>query len=76
VPTRVLRQRYGVGMRYEVRDVSSPGGQSRFELELDEPPKEGEFLEQMNMVYEVLRVVPEVGVIEVRTAAGPGQVAP
>ncbi len=74
VPIRL--RRHGVRMRYEVRDVSSPGGQSRFEFELDEPPKEGQFLEQMNMVYEVLRVVPELGVIEVRAAAGPAQVAP
>jgi hypothetical protein len=61
---------------YEIRDVSSPVGQSRFELELDKPPKDGDFLSQLNMVYEVLRVIPEEARVDVRTAAGPGQVVP
>lgn len=67
-------------MLYEVVDMSSPGGESRFEIDLAEPPKEGAILNAGTMVYRVLRILPGQrdfpSVIEVEWVAGPGQFAP
>jgi hypothetical protein len=42
-----------------------------FELELDGPPKVGELLTELTMVYEVVRVLPDDTMIEVEWRAGP-----
>jgi hypothetical protein len=60
---------------YIVRDVTDTQNLSEFEIELDEPPREGESLPVGTMVYEVLRVSEEA-VIEVRRQVGPGQMEP
>jgi hypothetical protein len=60
-------------VRYEVRVVSSPSGQSSFELELDEHPTAGTYFGQTKMVYEIVRVLADEAVIEVAWRAGPVQ---
>jgi hypothetical protein len=59
-------------MRYEVRH-----GDSRFELERDEPLKEGETFTQFTMIYRVQRILPGNGdfdaIVEVEHVGGPGQ---
>jgi hypothetical protein len=50
---------------------------SRFELERDEPLEEGQHILQGDMLYRVLRVLPETdkydGVAEVEHVGGPAQ---
>ena len=36
-------------MRYEIREISSPGGESRFEMDLDDPPAEGDVIDPGTM---------------------------
>jgi hypothetical protein len=38
-------------LRYEIREISSPGGESRFEMDLDDPPAEGDVIDPGTMVY-------------------------
>jgi hypothetical protein len=68
-------------LRYEIRDLSSPGGESRFEMDLDDPPAEGDVIDPGTMVYKVRTIVrlaaeTSPGVIEVERVAGPGQYVP
>ena len=39
-----------------VHDITEPQNESKFEVELDEPPGAGDPLELGSMVYEVMRV--------------------
>jgi hypothetical protein len=58
-------------VHYEVRDITNPESESRFEIERDEQPSEGEALALGSMVYEVVRV--RRAVIEVTRQVGPAQ---
>jgi hypothetical protein len=57
--------------------MSSPSGESRFEIDLHEPPKEGAILDTGTIVYRVLRILPGrrdfPSLMEVERVAGPGQ---
>jgi hypothetical protein len=44
-------------MRYGVVDISSPEGETWFEIDLDEPPREGALLDMGAAVYRVVRIV-------------------
>jgi hypothetical protein len=59
---------------YEVRDITNPENEGRFEIEVDEPPAVGETLTRGTMVWEVLHV--QQAVITVTRQAGPGQNVP
>jgi hypothetical protein len=56
---------------YEVRDITDPQNESRFELELDQPPLPGDALELGSMAYEVIHV--QQAVISVVRPVGPGE---
>jgi hypothetical protein len=62
-------------VRYEVRVVSDG---SRFEIERDKAPVEGDVLAPGSMVYKVVRVLHGEGefdgLIDVELQAGPGEV--
>lgn len=59
-------------MRYEVRD-----GDSRFELDREEPLKEGDTFTQFTMIYRVRRILPGNdefdAIVEIEHVGGPGQ---
>ena len=60
-------------MRYWICDISSSGGESRFEMDLDEPPAEGSVIASGTAGYKVIAVVSlasesSPGVIEVESA--------
>jgi hypothetical protein len=66
-------------MRYWICDISSPGGEGRFELDFDEPPAEGSVIAPGTLAYKVIAVVSlasetSPGVIEVEraTVSAPG----
>jgi len=44
-------------MRYWICDISSPGAEGRFEMELEEPPAEGGVIAAGVLVYKVRAVV-------------------
>jgi hypothetical protein len=44
-------------MRYWICDISSPGAEGRFEMDLEEPPAEGSVIAPGILVYEVRAVV-------------------
>jgi hypothetical protein len=61
-------------MRYRICDISSPGGEGRFEMDFDEPPAEGSVIAPGTSAYKVIAVVSltseiSPGVIEVERAS-------
>jgi hypothetical protein len=54
---------------YEIRVDNG----TRFEREFDKPPAEGTYFTQVNMTYEVLRVLPEEAAVDVAWKVGPAQ---
>jgi len=72
-------------MLWIVRDLNSPGGQTMFELEQDDPPKIGELFSPFSIkerrhvdfkaviFYEVVGVNLEARIIEVEPRGGPAR---
>jgi hypothetical protein len=64
-------------MLYGVVDISSPDGETWFEIDLEEPPKEGALLDTGRLVYRVVRVVAGGGdfssFVAVERVAGPDE---
>ena len=59
-------------LHFEIRDITNPENESRFEIELlDQPPDMGETIALGSMVYDVVRV--ERDVITVTWQVGPAQ---
>jgi hypothetical protein len=59
---------------YEVRDITDPQNESRFEVERDEPPLPGDTMTLGSMVYEVISV--RQAVIQVVRRNGAGESTP
>jgi hypothetical protein len=63
-------------MRYWICDISGPGPESRFEIDLEEPPAEGSLFAPGRLSYKISAIVrlpgeSSPGVIEVEQVAEP-----